>query len=268
VSIGLGIAAFFVPLQMYLGDSVAVNEVVAYQPAKVEAMEGNYANGKTGWLVFAIPDQQAQRNIVEISIPCLGSAFDGDLSCQTDNPGLDNTPPADQPRVATTFWGFRVMWYGGVLMFGTVFYATILRFRRTLWSSTGFHRFLMWATPVGIIAILGGWVTAETGRQPWVVFGQLRTSDAVSPLAPSELVFSVAGFLLLYLLMLVAYIASIVHAVRIGPKRDRPAMDAQPQTSLDTAPVASVNGAAGATRERLASPHWSPLWRRASRSAP
>jgi len=70
---------------------------------------------------------------------------------------------------------------------------------------------------VGILAILGGWATAETGRQPWVVFGQLRTADAVSHLAPGELVFSVVGFSLLYAVMLVAYVAYVVHTVRIGP---------------------------------------------------
>jgi cytochrome d ubiquinol oxidase subunit I len=243
VSIGLGIAAIALPLQLYLGDAVAGRIDFVYQLPKVEAMEGDWTDGNTGWLVFAIPDQQAQRNIVQISIPCLGSAFDKDLTCQTANPGLNNTPPADQPTVAPVFWGFRVMWYASVLLFGTLFYATILRFRRKLWSATGFHRFLMWSTPLGIIALLAGWVIAETGRQPWVVFGQLRTSEAVSQLAPGELVFSVVGFSLLYLLMLVAYIAFIVRAMRIGPERDYPERDRPLQPVLDTAPVASVNGA-------------------------
>jgi cytochrome d ubiquinol oxidase subunit I len=114
------------------------------------------------------------------------------------------------------------MYFGAVLMFGTAFYATILRFRRKLWTSRRFHRFLVWTTPVGIIAILGGWVTAETGRQPWVVFGQLRTSAAVSQLAPGEILFSVLGLSLLYVAMLVGYVAYIVRAMRIGPERDHP----------------------------------------------
>jgi cytochrome d ubiquinol oxidase subunit I len=141
------------------------------------------------------------------------------------------------------------MWYGAVLLFGMLFYATILRFRRKLWSAAGFHRFLMWSTPVGIIAILAGWVTAESGRQPWVVFGQLRTSESVSQLAPGELMFSVVGFSLLYLLMLGAYIAFIVRAMRIGPERDHPERDGPLQPSLDAAPLNPVNDAARATRE-------------------
>lgn len=124
--------------------------------------------------------------------------------------------------MAPVFWGFRVMFYGALLMFGTVFYATILRFRRKLWTSGRFHKWLVWMAPVGILTILGGWVTAETGRQPWVVYGYLRTSQAVSHLAPAELVFSVAGFGLLYAVMLGAYVGYIVRTMRIGPERDHP----------------------------------------------
>jgi cytochrome d ubiquinol oxidase subunit I len=112
------------------------------------------------------------------------------------------------------------MWFASILMFGTIFYATILRLRRKLWSSRRFHRFLMWSIPLGIIAILAGWVTAEAGRQPWVAFGHLRTSDAVSHLASGEVVFSVLGFGLLYFVMLAAYIAYIVHVMRAGPEDD------------------------------------------------
>jgi cytochrome bd ubiquinol oxidase subunit I len=245
VSIALGVAAMLLPVQLFLGDSVA-NHELPYQASKAEALEGNWTNGNTGWVIFAIPDQQAERNIAELSIPCLGSAFYRDLSCKTPTPGLDLTAKADQPLMAPTFWGFRAMYYGAVLMFGTAFYATILRFRRKLWTSRRFHRFLLWTTPVGILAILGGWVTAEAGRQPWVVFGQLRTSAAVSQLAPGEVLFSVLGFSLLYLAMLVGYIAYIVRAMRIGPERDFPgqAEESQPAPDLVMAAGASVPGLA------------------------
>jgi cytochrome bd ubiquinol oxidase subunit I len=241
VSVGLGVATIVLPFQLFIGDQVAGQEL-PLQLSKLEAMEGNWTSGNTGWVAFVIPDQQAQRNIAQVSIPCLGSAFVKDLSCQTGNPGLDLTPPADQPPMALAFWGFRIMWYAAIVMFGTVFYATIQRFRRQLWTSRRFHRFLMWSTPVGILAILAGWVLAESGRQPWVVFGQLRTSDAVSQLAPGEIVFSVVGFALLYALMLGAYIAYIVRTLRIGPERDHPQWDAEAQAD-DGALVPGVNGA-------------------------
>jgi cytochrome d ubiquinol oxidase subunit I len=242
VSIGLGVAAILLPVQVFIGDQVAVH-LFGAQPSKGEAAEGNWSTPNPGWMVFAIPDQQAQRNIAQFSIPCLGSAFAGDLSCKTANPPLDLTPKADQPVMAAVFWGFRVMFYAALWMFGILFYATILRFRRKLWTARRFHRFLVWATPAGIIAILGGWVTAETGRQPWVVFGQLRTSAAVSQLAPTEVLFSVVGFSLLYLGMLVAYIVYIVRAIRIGPERDHPDRDGQPSLDATHAGAPALAGA-------------------------
>jgi cytochrome d ubiquinol oxidase subunit I len=246
VSIALGVAAMLLPVQVFLGDGVASHEF-PYQASKAEAVEGNWTSGNTGWVIFAIPDQQAQRNIAELSIPCLGSAFYRELSCKTGNPGLDLTAKAEQPLMAPVFWGFRIMYFGALLMFGTAFYATILRFRRKLWTSRRFHRFLLWTTPVGILAILGGWVTAEVGRQPWVVFGQLRTSAAVSQLAPGEILFSVLGFSLLYLVMLVGYIAYIVRTMRIGPERD------QPDQAGQARPVAGLAPAPGVFAAELAS---------------
>jgi cytochrome d ubiquinol oxidase subunit I len=228
VSIGLGVLAILIPLQLFIGDHVASVEF-AHQPSKAAAVEGNWTSTNTGYVLFALPDQQAERDVAELSIPCLGSAIYRDLSCNTKIPGMDGIPMQDRPLMTPVFWGFRFMFYSALLLFGAAFYATILRLRRKLWTSHRFHRFLMWTAPVGIIAILGGWVTAETGRQPWVVFGYLRTSAAVSHLAPAAILFSVIGFSLAYAVMLGSYIAYIVHTVRIGPERDRPDRAGQPQ---------------------------------------
>ncbi|MER5185325.1 cytochrome ubiquinol oxidase subunit I [Streptomyces sp. NPDC002896] len=242
MSIALGIAALLMPVQLYLGDNVAGHEL-PYQLSKLEAMEGNWDNGNTGFVLFAVPDQQAARNIAQLDIPCLGSANAKDLTCKTATPGLKLTPAADRPDMAATFWGFRVMWLAALLMFGTAFAATILRMRNRLWTARRFHHFVLWTTPVGILAILGGWVLAEAGRQPWIVFGQLRTSDAVSKLAPGEVLFSVIGFSVLYLVMLVAYIAYILRTMRIGPERDdarhQPPPDA-PDTTASALPGSSA----------------------------
>ncbi|MDP4504955.1 cytochrome ubiquinol oxidase subunit I [Nonomuraea turcica] len=228
MSIALGVAAVLMPVQLYLGDNVAGHELLS-QPAKLEAIEGNWGNGNTGFVLFAIPDQQAARNIAELTIPCLGSAISAkDLSCGTAMPGLDLTPAADRPDMAATFWGFRIMFLAGVLMFGTAFAATVLRLRNRLWTARRFHRFVLWSTPAGVLAILGGWVTAEAGRQPWIVFGRLRTSDAVSHLASGEVLFSMIGFSALYLVALVAYIAYIVRTVHRGPEHDDPRREPRP----------------------------------------
>ncbi|MEU5345650.1 MULTISPECIES: cytochrome ubiquinol oxidase subunit I [unclassified Streptomyces] len=233
MSIALGIAALLLPVQLYLGDGVAGHEL-PHQLSKLEAIEGNWDNGDTGFVLFSVPDQQAARNIAELDIPCLGSYIAKDLTCKTAMPGLKLTPAADRPDMAATFWGFRVMFLAAVLMFGTAFAATVLRMRNRLWTARRFHRFVLWTTPVGILAILGGWVTAEAGRQPWIVFGQLRTSAAVSHLAPGEVLFSVIGFSLLYLIMLVAYVAYIVRTMRTGPERDDPGREPPPQNLPDT----------------------------------
>jgi cytochrome d ubiquinol oxidase subunit I len=235
MSIALGVAATLMPIQLYLGDSVAGHEL-PYQAAKLEAIEGNWDSGNTAFVLFAIPDQQAARNLAELDIPCLGSAIAKDLSCGTAMPGLDLTPAGERPNMAATLWGFRIMFLAGLLMFGTAFAATVLRMRHRLWATRRFHRFVLWTTPAGVLAVLGGWVTAEAGRQPWIVFGQLRTSDAVSELAPGDVLFSVVGFSALYLIMLVAYVAYIVRTMRIGPERDDPRREPRPG-SLDTTPT-------------------------------
>ena len=255
VSIGLGIAAILVPIQIFLGDSVAAN-ILPRQPSKLAALEGNWATANTGYVIFAIPDQQAERNVVQLTIPCLASAINEDLGCKTPNPPLDKVPPQDRPLMTPVFWGFRFMWYGSMVLFGAVFYATILRWRRKLWTSQRFHKFLIWLTPLGIIAILGGWVTAETGRQPWVVFGYLRTSAAVSHLAPAQVWFSAVGFWLLYAAMLGSYIWYIVHTVRIGPERDHPDAGVQPWPDQDgqARPAPQAVPARGVAAPGLAGP--------------
>jgi cytochrome bd ubiquinol oxidase subunit I len=249
VSIGLGLAAILIPLQLFLGDHVASHEF-PYQPSKAAAAEGNWSQPNTGWILFAIPDQAANANIAQLTIPCLGSAFAEDLTCKTPNPPIDSIPAADRPTVGPVFWGFRIMWYAAAFMFGTVFYATILRFRRKLWSSSRFFTWLLWMSPMGILAILGGWVTAESGRQPWVIYGYLRTSAAVSHLAPGQLLFSVIGFCLTYALLLGIYIAYIARTMRTGPERDDPGPDRRPEPGLPSPRHAARDIPAGATVAR------------------
>jgi cytochrome d ubiquinol oxidase subunit I len=113
-----------------------------------------------------------------------------------------------------------------------------------LFTTPWFARFVLWLTPVGVIAIIGGWVTAETGRQPFVVYGLLRTSAAVSHLAPAELVFSVTGFALLYVVLLLVFIAFVVRTVRRGPERDDPALD-EPPTGDDDPGLDGLDVVAG-----------------------
>ncbi len=243
LSISIGVVAVLIPLQIALGDNVASQYVVPLQvdaqgvPTKLAAQEGNWDSTNTGFNVFVIPDQAEQRNIVQISVPWWGSAIGAkDFSGQSATPGLSLVPVDEQPPMVFVFWGFRIMFYVSILIFASAFIGIVLRLRRRLYVSTRFHKWLLWTTPIGIIAIYGGWVTAETGRQPWVVYGQLRTADAVSALAPGEVIFSYIGFVVVYAALVIAYIVYIVHSVKRGPERDSSSAD-MAVDSVDGEPV-------------------------------
>jgi cytochrome d ubiquinol oxidase subunit I len=124
--------------------------------------------------------------------------------------------------MVTTFWGFRTMFYASMIMFAAAFTSVVLRLRRRLFDARWFHTMVLWMTPIGVIAIIGGWVLAETGRQPFVVYGLLRTSDAASDLAPASVIFSLVGFVVIYASLLTAYVIYVVRAVRRGPEADDP----------------------------------------------
>jgi cytochrome d ubiquinol oxidase subunit I len=232
LSLSLGVVAVLLPLQLDLGDHTA-GYVITYQPAKLEALEGNWTSTNTGYNVLVIPDMSQQRNKAVITVPKLGSYIAKDLSGNTPTPGLLLTPEADRPNMWYVFWGFRVMFYTSLLMFAAALMGIVLRLRKKLYSARWFHKLLVWMTPAGVVAIIAGWVTAETGRQPFVVYGHLRTSDAVSHLAPGSLVFSLAGFVCIYLALLTAWIVYVVRSVRRGPElQDGSDEPAPPQAGL------------------------------------
>lgn len=227
-SAALGVLALLLPVQLWVGDNVAGRYVVVSQPAKAEALEGNWTSGSTGYNLLVLPDEAHQRNSVQIAVPWLGSAIAKDLTGRTGIPGLRETPVADQPGMWGPFYGFRVMFYSSMLMFAAAMAAVVLRLRRRLYSARWLHRFVLWLTPVGVIAIIGGWVTAETGRQPWVVHGLLRTDAGVSALAPWSVIASFIGFLVVYIVLFGVWVGYVVRSVRRGPDDDLPVTQAPP----------------------------------------
>jgi cytochrome d ubiquinol oxidase subunit I len=189
-----------------------------YQPDKLITLEGNYNSQNSGYNVFEIPDPQAGKNIFQITIPNMGSLVGPHvLSGQAKTPGINTIPKDRRPNVYLLFWGFRAMFYSALTMFSTAMLGLYLRLRRKLYTSRRFLRWVTWTTPIGVIAIIGGWITAEAGRQPWVVYGQLLTGNAVSHLSAGSVIFSFVGFVSLYLLLLGAWIAYVVRQVRRGP---------------------------------------------------
>ncbi|WP_137824800.1 cytochrome ubiquinol oxidase subunit I [Brevibacterium sp. 2SA] len=257
-SISLGVLAVLLPIQISVGDDVALEVVVEHQLPKFAAIEGHWQTNSSGYYLFIVTDQPNQENAASVEVPLLGSFIGQDLSGQLQTPGVSDVEPdpAEQPPVWMVFWGFRIMFYGSIILFAIAMSSVVLRLRGRLYDSPRFHRVCLWAAPVGILAILGGWVTAETGRQPWVVYGHLRTEDAVSDLAPAHLVFSVIGFIVVYAIMLAAYIGYIVWAVKRGPEHDLPGAETHDDLDddLEFASVDAGRAPAGKGGDAGASP--------------
>ncbi|WP_265444788.1 cytochrome ubiquinol oxidase subunit I [Flexivirga meconopsidis] len=214
----MGVIAILLPMQLWLGDNVAGYYVGPDQPAKIVAIEGHRVSTQNSYLLFVVPDEKANRNAVEIGVPWLGSAIGAkDLSGKSTTPGADAVKPDLRANVWGSFYGFRMMFYGSMFMFAAAMIAVVLRLRRRLYYAHWFHTFVMWLMPIGVIAIIGGWMTAETGRQPWLVYGQLRTTDGASHLATGTVIATFVGFLLIYLTMLAVWIGYVIRTVRSGP---------------------------------------------------
>lgn len=214
LTFGLWAALILVPFQIGVGDVVGIN-VHHYQPLKTAAMEGVWQTQKGAPLVlFAIPSQEQQKNLYEVAVPKLASLintheWDGELI------GLSSVPVADQPRMLPVFFSFRIMVGIGILMLLTAIAGVFLHVRGTLFKHRWFHRWCLAIAPLGFVASIAGWLTAEIGRQPWVVYNLLKTKDAVSSIGYEEVLISfilltlaygiVFGFYLYYLFKLIAH---------------------------------------------------------------
>jgi cytochrome d ubiquinol oxidase subunit I len=197
MSMALWFATIFVPVQIVIGDLHGLG-VLKYQPVKLAAIEGNWDQMANMPLrLFALPDEVAETNRYEIGIPKIGSwvlthAFDGVV------PGLKDVPPDERPPVWPVFFSFRIMVGIGFAMLGIGLWSLYLRVKGTLFTNRAFLTAAMIMTPSGFGAVLFGWFTAEIGRQPWVVYGHLRTADAVSPVAAGAVTASLLTFIVVY----------------------------------------------------------------------
>jgi cytochrome d ubiquinol oxidase subunit I len=216
LSIALGVLGVILPLQGYIGDNVAAY-VGKYKLPQLEAMEGNWNSTNTGYNLLVIPNQGAAKNDWMVTVPWFGSAIGKDWSGDSPLPGLKLTPKSLRPMMITTFYGFHAMYFGWLLMLAVAMLGVILRLRGRLYTTRWFHKLLVGLVPIGIVAIWGGWVVAETGRQPWIVYGQLSTAAAVSPLRPAEVLTSLSLFALIYLSLLGTYVWYVARVVREGP---------------------------------------------------
>jgi cytochrome bd ubiquinol oxidase subunit I len=231
---GLFLAAVLVPVQIFFGH-LNGDYVHDYQPAKFAAIEARWHDEQpAGEVLIAIPDQKAERNLYEIKIPVLGSLI-GSMSFDSKEVGLTDFPHADRPPVLIPFFAFRIMVGCGLVMLALAWIGSYLSLKGRLEQS----RWLLWAIflsfPLPFIAILTGWFTAEVGRQPWTVYGVLRTADSVTPfLTPRAALVSLIVFCLVYTLIF-AFGALYIHRLlRIGPvgRLAEPAAGAVPNRPL------------------------------------
>ncbi|MDB5956413.1 cytochrome ubiquinol oxidase subunit I [Ramlibacter sp.] len=215
---GLGLAAVLVPVQLLFGH-LCGEYVDKYQPAKMAAIEARWDNEQpASEVLLAWPDVENRRNLYALTLPApLGSLIDSDDPAAAET-GLNSIPRADWPPVLIPFFTFRIMVGLGILMLALAWRGTWLALRGRLEAQRG----LLWATflcfPIGWVATLAGWFTAEVGRQPWVVYGAMRTADAVTPfLTPQDVTLTLLMFGGIYVLIFAGGAAYIYAMLRRGP---------------------------------------------------
>ena len=221
-SMAQGLIMVLAPLQILLGDLHGLN-TFEHQPVKVAAMEGHWETRRGAPLyLFAWPDPEAEANHFEVGIPKLGSWI---LTHELDGlvPGLKEWPPEDRPYVPLVFFSFRLMVGIGLLMLAVAVCSGALRLRGRLYDARWFLRLSLACLPIGFVAMLAGWVTTESGRQPWVVYGLMRTADAVTPaLTGGAVATSLAAFAIVYGLIFPAGVYYMVRLVQRGPEPAAP----------------------------------------------
>lgn len=200
-----------------LGHQHAV-QVANTQPAKMATFEGLYeTQTRAPILLFGIPDAESGKVHASIGIPGLLSLLIyNDPNAEVT--GLDAFPRDERPPVTATFWSFHLMVYLGLFFMGLSALGVLLMIRKKLYESKWFMILAIWTLPLPIIANELGWIAAEVGRQPWAVYGLLKTSDAVSiSVTSAELIFSIIMFVILYIILFTAWVFLIRRQMKIGP---------------------------------------------------
>ena len=235
LSMAMWMAALVAPLQIIAGDLHGLN-TLEYQPAKVAAMEGDYET-RSGqpFILVGLPDDAAEVTRYAIEIPKLGSLIlthrlDGEVK------GLKAFPPEQRPKAAIVFWSFRLMVGLGLLIFGLGLWSLGLRWRHKLYASRRFLWSALVMAPAGFVAVLAGWVTTEVGRQPYVIYGQMLTRDALSPVAAPAVGFTLAAFIIVYLVVFGAGIFYVLRLFAAGPEAGVAVLSDGPLRSLAMTP--------------------------------
>jgi len=216
-SMALWMVLFTAPLQIFIGDRHGLN-TLEHQPVKVMAMEGHFESYSDGapLVLFGWPDMEAGEVKYAISIPKASSLI---LKHELDAPlaGLNTVPREEWPPVPIVFWTFRIMVGLGLLMLGLAIVSVVARVRHKLYDWRALHRFALAMGPAGFVAVIAGWFTTEVGRQPYTVYGLLRTADSVSPLDAPAVGASLITFIVVYFIVFGAGTAYILRLMSHAP---------------------------------------------------
>jgi len=223
LNMGLGLVAILAPLQLVIGDLHGLN-TLRHQPAKIAAIEGHWETQRGApFIVFALPDPAQARNDFEVAVPKLGSlilthSWEGEIK------GLKEWAPQDRPPVAIVFFAFRLMVGIGLLMILVGLVSLYLRVRKRLYDSPRFLQLCQYCLPLGFVALLAGWFTTEVGRQPWTVYGVLRTAQSDTPaLAGIHVLVSLLVYVVVYAVVFGAGLYYLYRIVQAGPDEAEPA---------------------------------------------
>lgn len=216
LSMCLWLLLFIAPAQAVLGDFHGLN-TLEHQPTKVAAMEGNWETSRNvPLLLFAIPDQENQRNLYEIGIPSLASfilthEWDGEV------PGVSAVPVEEQPPVAIVFWSFRIMVGIGLLMIAFAVTGLVLRAGGRYWRTSWFLQGMRFMSIAPFFAVLTGWFVTEVGRAPWLVYGQMTQAEALTPsLTGGMALFTLIGYIVVYALVFSAGVYYLMRVLYVG----------------------------------------------------
>jgi cytochrome d ubiquinol oxidase subunit I len=193
----IGLTAILAPLQLLIGDQHGLN-TLDHQPIKIAAMEAHWDGSKPGdFHIFAWPDEKAGKNSFEISIP-RGASLILTHSPNGLFPGLSSVPASDRPPVKVVFFAFRIMLGLGLFMIAAALYGAFLWWRGTLFTTRWYLRVMAQTWWAGFVAVIAGWIVTESGRQPWIVQGVMRTADAASPVHANSIALTLVLFAIAY----------------------------------------------------------------------
>lgn len=241
-SMAMWMAAIAAPVQIFVGDAHGLN-TLEHQPAKVMAMEGHYQSHPDGapLILFGLPDQDAATVRYQIAIPKASSLI---LKHSLDAPlaGLDTIPRENWPPVPVVFWSFRIMVALGMLMMLLGVVSLVARVRGALYEWKPLHRFAIAMGPSGFVAVLAGWVTTEVGRQPFTVYGLLRTAQSASPLDAPAVAASLIAFIIVYFAVFGAGVWYILRLLSHAPHHGESGVEGGPTRTAGITPIQQTDG--------------------------